>query len=71
MHNHGEIIKIFDTTLPDIIIGDWIKMNSSYESGLCGVLGWTVDTSRYFDATYKDIKIEIKKGRSVWLDLVR
>ena len=71
MFSHSEISQLFDSTLPKIITGDWIKMNSSYESGLCGVLGWSVDTNRYFDATYNNIKIEIKKGRSIWLDLVR
>jgi len=71
MFSNSEISQLFDSTLPKIITGDWIKMNSSYESGLCGVLGWSVDTNRYFDATYNNIKIEIKKGRSIWLDLVR
>ena len=71
MYNYSQISQLFDSTLPEIINGNWIKMNSSYENGLCGVLGWSVDTNRYFDATYHDIKIEIKKGRSIWLDLVR
>ncbi len=71
MYSHSQISQLFDSALPKVITGDWIKMNSSYEIGLCGVLGWPVDTNRYFDATYHNIKIEIKKGRSIWLDLVR
>lgn len=71
MQTHVEIIKAFDKNLPDEITGSFINMNSSYENGLCGVLGWHVDKNRYFDATFQGLKIEIKKGRSIWLDLVR
>lgn len=71
MQTHDQIREILNTHLPKEITGSFIKMNSSYESGLCGVLGWSVDTNRYFDATFQDLKIEIKKGRSIWLDLVR
>jgi hypothetical protein len=29
------------------------------------------DKSRYWDAVWNGLKIEFKKGRSIWLDLVR
>jgi hypothetical protein len=39
MQAHDHIRGLFDTYLPKEIAGSFIKMNSSYESGLCGVLG--------------------------------
>lgn len=57
--------------LPTSLCGDWISKNSSYEQGLCDEIGWHKDTNRYFDAQKNDFKIEIKKGTSIWLDLVR
>lgn len=57
--------------LPKALKGEWIKKNSSYEHDLCKEIGWNKDTNRYFDATFKNHKIEIKKGKSIWLDLVR
>lgn len=71
MPGHAQICQIFDYSLPATITGSWVKLNSSYEKGLCGVLGWQAHSNRYFDATFQSIKIEIKKGRSIWLDLVR
>lgn len=57
--------------LPTSLCGDWISKNSSYEQGLCDEIGWIKDTNRYFDAKKNNFKIEIKKGTSIWLDLVR
>lgn len=57
--------------LPAKLSGEWIKRNSFYEIDLCNEIGWTADTNRYFDARYEEIAIEIKKGKSIWLDLVR
>ena len=57
--------------IPTRLSGDWIKQNSSYEVGLCAEIGWTPDENRYFDARYEGMNIEIKKGNSIWLDLVR
>ncbi len=57
--------------LPFSLSGEWIKRNSAYEAGLCSEIGWKLEENRYFDAKYKDLNIEIKKGRSIWLDLVR
>ena len=57
--------------IPAKLSGNWIKQNSSYEVGLCKEIGWIPDENRYFDARYKELNIEIKKGKSIWLDLVR
>lgn len=57
--------------LPLVIDGEWIKKNSNYESGLCECVGWNKVLTRYYDATVDTFKIEIKKGKSIWLDLVR
>ena len=53
------------------LVGEWIKRDSAYEAELCEEIGWGVSLNRYFDALCEDIKIEIKKGRSIWLDLLR
>jgi hypothetical protein len=34
-------------------------------------VGWNKELTRYYDATSYTFKIEIKKGKSIWLDLVR
>ena len=57
--------------LPLFIRGEWIRKNSGYETGLCDCLGWKQVLTRYFDAVTHNFKIEIKKGKSIWLDLVR
>jgi len=51
--------------------GEWISKNSSYEKGACLQLGFTCNTKRYWDCRFNDTYIEIKKGRSIWLDEVR
>lgn len=55
----------------DILSGDWIKQNSGYESSICQILGMITDTGRYWDARWNELFLEFKKGRSIWLDLVR
>jgi hypothetical protein len=59
------------TDIPSILNGDWISKNSAYETELCQEIGWNLNTNRYFDAEKNNICIEIKKGKSIWLDLVR
>lgn len=54
-----------------LLRGPWVGRNSGYELDLAQALGMTYATSRYWDATWKDHLIEFKKGRSIWLDLVR
>ena len=51
--------------------GDWIRKNSGYEEEACNELGFTCQTKRYWDCEYNQSYIEIKKGRSIWLDEVR
>lgn len=50
-----------------------LKKHSGYEKSLCNKLTkFTLDTNRYYDVVFKDkLKIEIKKGKSIWLDLIR
>lgn len=51
--------------------GEWIKKNSSYDKYICELLNMTEDTCRYWDAIWNSYFIEFKKGKSIWLDLVR
>ena len=51
--------------------GEWIKNNSSYDGDICQILEMKEDTVRYWDANWKGLNIEFKKGNSIWLDLVR
>jgi len=55
----------------DELYGDWIEKNSSYESYICDILEFDLDESRYWDAIRLGFYIEFKKGKSIWLDLVR
>ena len=51
--------------------GEWIKNNSNYDGDLCGKIEMIEETCRYWDARWKNYRIEFKKGKSIWLDLVR
>lgn len=51
--------------------GNWVKKNCNYEGDICSKLGMHKQTLRYWDATWEGLNIEFKKGRSIWLDLVR
>ncbi len=51
--------------------GDWVSRNSGYEYGLSEALLMTPAQCRYWDATWDEYRLEFKKGRSIWLDLVR
>ena len=53
------------------LTGPWVGKNANYELGLCAALEWSCIRERYRDATWNSVDIEIKKGHSVWLDLVR
>ena len=57
--------------LPLVIKGEWTKNNYNYESGLCECVRWNKVSTRYYDAIFDTLKIEIKKGKSIQLDLVR
>ena len=51
--------------------GPWISKNSGYEKEACLNLGFNCETKRYWDCEYDGSYIEIKKGKSIWLDEVR
>lgn len=53
------------------LTGKWLLKNSNYEEDICALLGMTKDTGRYWDAIWGEQRIEFKKGKSIWLDLVR
>ena len=60
--------------LQDIITdlnGRWISKNSGYEQEACINLCFNCQRKRYWDCEYKGLYIEIKKGKSIWLDEVR
>ena len=51
--------------------GPWISKNSGYEKEACLNLGFNCETKRHWDCEYDGSYIEIKKGKSIWLDEVR
>lgn len=51
--------------------GKWISKNSGYEKEACVMLGFNCERKRYWDSEYKGLYIEIKKGKSIWLDEIR
>ena len=56
--------------------GDFVKRNNGYDRMICDLLDeFKVDTCRYWDALWTNngakIPIEFKKGKSIWLNLVR
>ncbi len=52
--------------------GDWVHKNSGYEQGICEALEMVRDKKqRYWDARWGNYFLEFKKGKSIWLDLVR
>ena len=53
------------------LTGDWVDRNSGYDADLAALLDMEQATGRYCDAQWREHSLEFKKGRSVWLDLVR
>ena len=51
--------------------GKWVEKKNGYEKGLCDALDIKLDENRYQDASWGEYAIELKKGTSIWLDLVR
>ena len=51
--------------------GSWIRKKSGYENEMCTILDFNCQKERYWDCEYNDLYIEIKKGKSIWLDEVR
>ena len=53
------------------LVGEWISNNSSYDADICDILKMELSKSRYWDAKWDGLSVEFKKGKSIWLDLVR
>ena len=53
------------------LYGSWVDVNKGYDNDICNILGFTPDTKRYWDSIWNNYYIEFKKGKSIWLDLVR
>ena len=54
--------------------GSFVSKNSGYDNDICNILPkFTENTERYWDAYWEteEMYIEFKKGKSIWLDLVR
>lgn len=51
--------------------GEWIEKRSGYDKYICDALQMKPMKSRYWDAEWNGFFLEFKKGRSIWLDLVR
>lgn len=51
--------------------GEWVKRKDNYENDICSLLNMRAESGRYWDAVWNQYHLEFKKGRSVWLDLVR
>jgi hypothetical protein len=51
--------------------GWWVEKNNGYEGYICEALNMIPRKSRYWDAEWQGVLLEFKKGRSIWLDLVR
>jgi len=66
-----EEIKIILKKNKQKLYWDFVKNNSSYDWAICDILWIDEDTWRYWDAKIKWLKIEFKKGKSIWLDLIR
>ncbi|NUJ97176.1 hypothetical protein HGA92_00115 [Candidatus Gracilibacteria bacterium] len=64
-------LKIYLVSLKHNLVGDFLKNNSSYDGDICKVLFMEENTGRYWDAKWEGLNIEFKKGKSVWLDLIR
>jgi hypothetical protein len=74
MEANLKILKIYLEDNIDKLNGELVSKKSKYDSLICDKLTeFQVQTKRYWDAewTDKNIYIEFKKGKSIWLDLVR
>ena len=60
-----------------LLTGSFVQKKDKYETDFCNILSeMTLDESRYWDCFYttnlgEKIFIELKKGKSIWIDLVR
>ena len=67
---YTELQKLLFSKKSDLF-WDFVKQNSGYDNDLAIILWMTPDTWRYWDAVWKNQKIEFKKWTSIWLDLIR
>jgi hypothetical protein len=65
-----ELEQHLQTRFP-LLKGDWLHRHSDYEDAICEILTMKSSKCRYWDAEWNNYYIEFKKGRSIWLDLVR
>lgn len=73
---NNKIIKLENLLKKHITLlnGDFVSKNSGYDGDICKIInGFDKATARYWDCFWKEesLYIEFKKGRSIWLDLVR
>jgi hypothetical protein len=56
-----------------LLQGDWVADKNAYEGAICGALEMEMEqqANRYWDARWGGHLIEFKKGKSIWIDLVR
>src|SRR5437870_6280971 len=53
------------------LAGPWVQRPNWYEADVCRALLMSQEKTRYWDARWNGHLLEFKKGRSIWLDLVR
>jgi hypothetical protein len=51
--------------------GEWVIDKNTYDAAICRILEMDRERGRYWDARWGQYKIEFKKGKSIWIDLVR
>ncbi len=76
MKNNYKIIKLENLLKKHVALlrGDFVSKNSGYDGDICKIInGFEETTTRYWDCFWEEesLYIEFKKGRSIWLDLVR
>ena len=54
-----------------LLCGDWLRQDSNYDAPLSALLEMECEPSRYWARTWRLLYLELKKGRRIWLDLVR
>jgi hypothetical protein len=57
-----------------LLCGDFVSKNSGYDGDICKIIeGFEETTKRYWDCFWEEetLYLEFKKGRSIWLDIVR
>lgn len=74
--NQNKVNKLKEFLKEHIFVlnGSFVLKNSGYDKDICNLLPEFIEnTKRYWDAYWQveDMFIEFKKGKSIWLDLVR